>query len=99
MLSNTLQVLHGMFPNTLLVPDIRALPALPKVGCMTVQRSLWVVLFQAGCCCWGEQETELVTAGFPCVDVSRAGARAGLEGKVWGSTAALQDSYACHQWG
>ena len=30
----------------------------------------------------GTQETELVAAGFPCVDVSRAGLRKGLEGKV-----------------
>lgn len=28
------------------------------------------------------QETELLTAGFPCIDVSRAGLRAGLQGKV-----------------
>ena len=28
------------------------------------------------------QETEVVAAGFPCVDVSRAGLRKGLEGKV-----------------
>ena len=34
------------------------------------------------------QETELVAAGFPCVDVSRAGLRKGLEGKVRGSRAA-----------
>lgn len=30
----------------------------------------------------GLQETELLTAGFPCIDVSRAGLRAGLHGKV-----------------
>ncbi len=28
------------------------------------------------------QETQLVAAGFPCVDVSRAGLRRGMEGKV-----------------
>lgn len=28
------------------------------------------------------QETELVAAGFPCIDVSRAGQRKGLEGQV-----------------
>jgi len=28
------------------------------------------------------QEAEVVAAGFPCVDVSRAGLRKGLEGKV-----------------
>ena len=32
--------------------------------------------------CWWAQETELLTAGFPCVDVSRAGARRGLDGRV-----------------
>lgn len=31
---------------------------------------------------WRAQETELVAAGFPCVDVSRAGLRKGMEGKV-----------------
>jgi site-specific DNA-cytosine methylase len=30
------------------------------------------------------QDTELVAAGFPCVDVSRAGLRAGLDGKSTG---------------
>ena len=30
------------------------------------------------------QETELLTAGFPCVDVSRAGLRRGLEGQSTG---------------
>ena len=29
-----------------------------------------------------KQETELLAAGFPCIDVSRAGLRAGLQGKV-----------------
>ena len=28
------------------------------------------------------QETELLAAGFPCIDVSRAGLRQGLQGKV-----------------
>ena len=28
------------------------------------------------------QDTELLTAGFPCIDVSRAGQRKGLEGQV-----------------
>lgn len=28
------------------------------------------------------QETELVAAGFPCIDVSRAGKREGIEGQV-----------------
>jgi hypothetical protein len=28
------------------------------------------------------QETELVAAGFPCVDVSRAGLRRGIDGQV-----------------
>ena len=28
------------------------------------------------------QETELLVAGFPCIDVSRAGLRKGLEGQV-----------------
>ena len=28
------------------------------------------------------QETELLAAGFPCVDISRAGSRAGLDGQV-----------------
>lgn len=31
---------------------------------------------------WPLQETELLAAGFPCIDVSRAGLRAGLQGKV-----------------
>lgn len=30
----------------------------------------------------GSQETELLAAGFPCIDVSRAGLRQGLQGKV-----------------
>ena len=30
------------------------------------------------------QETELLAAGFPCVDVSRAGLRRGLEGQSTG---------------
>jgi site-specific DNA-cytosine methylase len=29
-----------------------------------------------------QQETELLAAGFPCVDISRAGNRAGLDGQV-----------------
>jgi site-specific DNA-cytosine methylase len=28
------------------------------------------------------QDTELLVAGFPCIDVSRAGLRRGLEGQV-----------------
>ena len=28
------------------------------------------------------QDTELLVAGFPCIDVSRAGLRLGLEGQV-----------------
>jgi site-specific DNA-cytosine methylase len=28
------------------------------------------------------QETELLAAGFPCIDVSRAGLRRGLDGQV-----------------
>lgn len=31
-----------------------------------------------------KQETELLVAGFPCVDVSRAGLRRGLEGQSTG---------------
>jgi hypothetical protein len=34
------------------------------------------------CCYYHTQETELVAAGFPCIDVSRAGLRQGLEGPV-----------------
>ncbi len=29
-----------------------------------------------------EQETQLLAAGFPCIDVSRAGLRKGLTGQV-----------------
>ncbi|KAK9835784.1 hypothetical protein WJX74_007899 [Apatococcus lobatus] len=50
------QVLQRHFPGTLLVPDVRALAALPK-------------------------GTELVAAGFPCIDVSHAGLRKGLNGQ------------------
>ena len=31
---------------------------------------------------YGLQETEIVTAGFPCIDVSRAGKREGFAGMV-----------------
>jgi hypothetical protein len=34
------------------------------------------------CCCSSSQETELLAAGFPCIDVSRAGLRRGLSGSV-----------------
>lgn len=33
-------------------------------------------------CCPAWQETELLAAGFPCIDVSRAGLRKGLAGQV-----------------
>jgi hypothetical protein len=46
-------------------------------------------LLAAGCWCWLLlllllllQETEMVAAGFPCIDISRAGLRQGLEGAV-----------------
>ena len=48
---------------------------------------------QASC---GVQETELLAAGFPCVDISRAGNRAGLDGQVLSQMQWLQDSsYSC----
>ena len=39
------------------------------------------------------QETELLAAGFPCVDVSRQGLRQGMMGKVRMLT--LIDEYSC----
>lgn len=59
------------------------LPArLPKRPCAerAVPRS---VSCRRRCCrCCPTQETELVAAGFPCIDVSRAGLRQGLDGPV-----------------
>ena len=39
------------------------------------------------------QETEVVTAGFPCVDVSRAGKRLGLNGQVITTRASRNEAH------
>ncbi len=77
-----LQVLRKLFPGTLLCHDVCALTSLPKVYlvlCLYPDARHQIVYLQATC---QTQETELLAAGFPCIDVSRAGLRAGLQGKV-----------------
>ena len=97
-LTNTSQVLTEHFPGTTLVPDIRCLEALPEVRKEEERRGTWLsekkkkkenshhpvdgptspplLLFSQG--------IDLVTAGFPCIDVSRAGLRTGLTGRSTG---------------
>lgn len=77
------QVLRKHWPSVLLVPDVASLQSLPPVWGMW---SLACAVIIHQCVGIGHymhtQETELLTAGFPCIDVSRAGLRAGLQGQV-----------------
>ena len=43
------------------------------------------------------QETEIVAAGFPCIDVSRAGLRRGLDGQVAAHRGLLSGSPCMHE--
>lgn len=85
----TIQVLRKVFAGTLLYHDVCALTSLPKVG---IPQSMLCRHAVHRCVCYARvlkslsnsasQETELLAAGFPCIDVSRAGLRQGLQGKV-----------------
>lgn len=92
-------MLRHHFPGVCLVEDVRFLAALPKVSCTRLvltgnTSSLLFALLSAArhlvpaALVAAAQGTELVVAGFPCTDVSRAGKRAGLEGKVGAVSAA-----------
>lgn len=94
----SLQVLRHRFPAAMLETDVRTLERLPKAKSELSPSSLELTGdWQPGCDpCIGEgsgyieiritesalQGMDLLVAGFPCVDVSRAGKRAGLAGKV-----------------
>lgn len=86
-LSRLLQVLRSAFPGVRIHDDVTSLERLPEVGAPGLPWCPWA----APLCCrpmvfmgFQLQETELLVAGFPCVDVSRAGLRRGLEGQSTG---------------
>ena len=92
--TTSLQVLRAAFPGTLLLPDVCAVTALPEVRSrFQVMPSSVSKRYEQrrpftrppstpATCATLQQDTELLAAGFPCVDISRAGNRAGLDGQV-----------------
>ena len=86
------QVLKKRFPGTLLVPDVCSVVTLPQES--SRNSSFSVFGNNLGGSCTSDflaeikailvvvQETEILAAGFPCIDVSRAGLRRGLDGQV-----------------
>ena len=90
----SVQVLKEHFPGVLLVPDICSLQCLPGVRLTSPQHcpTQGEAALESCPCLQG---IDLVAAGFPCTDVSRAGLRKGLQGKV----ALSMTQIAClHSW-